>query len=60
MYAGAFAAGVLYGSWLPGQHNMWATGGISVLGQAGAGSASNFVREFALDILHKLGSTRHP
>jgi len=59
MYAGAFTAGALYGSWLPGTHNMWARGGISVLAQAGAGSASNFVREFALDILRKSGSRRH-
>ena len=57
-YASAFTAGVLYGSWLPGKHNMWARGGISVLGQAGGGSASNFVREFALDILHKFGSKK--
>jgi len=54
-YASAFAAGVLYGSWLPGKHNMWAKGGISVLGQAGGGSASNIVREFAVDILRKFG-----
>jgi len=54
-YASAFTAGVLYGSWLPGKHNMWARGGISVLGQAGGGSASNIVREFAIDILRKFG-----
>lgn len=60
IYAGAFTAGVLYGSWLPGKHNMWASGGISMLAQAGGGSASNFVREFALDILHKLGGTPRP
>jgi len=60
MYAAAFTAGVLYGSWLPGRHNMWARGGISVLGQAGGGSASNFMREFALDILHKLGGKTRP
>jgi len=55
MYAGAFTAGVLYGSWLPGKHNMWTIGAISAAGQAGLGSASNFVREFAIDILHKFG-----
>jgi len=58
MYAGAFTAGVLYGSWLPGKHNMWTSGAISVAGQAGIGSGSNFVREFAIDILHKFGGKK--
>jgi len=51
LYAGAFTAGVLYGSWLPGNHNMWASGGLAILGQG-----ANFVREFALDIQRKFGS----
>ena len=55
MYAGAFTAGVLYGSWLPGKHNMWTSGAISAAAQAGFGSGSNFVREFAIDILRKFG-----
>ena len=58
LYAGSFAAGALYGSWLPGRHNMWTSGALSVAGQAGLGSAANFVREFALDILHKFGSRK--
>ena len=58
MYAGAFAAGVLYGSWLPGRHNMWASGAISAVSQAGIGSGANFVREFALNIQHKFGSKK--
>jgi hypothetical protein len=52
MYAGAFAAGVLYNTWLPGQHNIWQGGAYNVLSQAGIGSGYNFVSEFALDILH--------
>jgi len=58
LYAGAFTAGVLYGSWLPGNHNMWASGGLAILGQAGIGSGANFVREFALDIQRKFGSKK--
>ncbi len=53
-YAGAFAAGVLYNTWLPGQHNIWRGGAYNMLSQAGIGSGYNFVSEFALDILHKL------
>jgi len=53
LYAGAFAAGMLYGSWLPGQHSMWKSGTYSTLSQAGIGSGYNFVSEFALDVLHK-------
>jgi hypothetical protein len=54
-YVGAFGAGMLYDSWLPGQHNIWKGGAFSVLSQAGVGSGYNFVSEFALDILHKFG-----
>jgi hypothetical protein len=55
LYAGAFAAGTLYGSWLPGKQSAWKSGGDSVLSQAGVGSGYNFVSEFAIDILHKFG-----
>jgi hypothetical protein len=55
LYAGAFAAGMLYGSWLPAQHSMWKSGAYGVLTQAGVGSGYNFVSEFAIDILHKFG-----
>jgi hypothetical protein len=55
MYAGAFAAGLLYNTWLPEQHNVWAGGAYGVLSQAGIGSGYNFVSEFALDILHGFG-----
>jgi len=55
MYGGAFAAGVLYNTWLPGQHNIWRGGAYNVLSQAGIGSGYDFVSEFALDILHAFG-----
>lgn len=55
MYTAAFAAGVLYNTWLPGQHNVWRGGALSMLSQAGIGSGYNFVSEFSLDILHGFG-----
>lgn len=55
MYAGAFAAGLLYDTWLPEQHNVWAGGASGMLSQPGIGSGYNFVSEFALDILHASG-----
>jgi hypothetical protein len=55
MYTAAFAAGLLYNTWLPGQHNMWKGGAYGMLSQAGIGSGYNFVSEFALDILHAVG-----
>jgi hypothetical protein len=55
LYAGAFAAGVLYNAWLPGRQNIWRGGALSVFAQAGIGSGYNFVSEFALDILHSFG-----
>lgn len=54
-YTAAFAAGVLYNTWLPGEHNVWRGGALSMLSQAGIGSGYNFVSEFSLDILHALG-----
>ena len=55
MYAGAFTAGLLYNSWLPAKHNIWAGGAYGMLSQAGIGSGYNFISEFALDILHAFG-----
>ena len=55
MYTAAFAAGLFYNAWLPGQHNIWKGGAYSMLSQAGIGSGYNFVSEFALDILHSVG-----
>jgi len=54
-YAAAFTAGLLYSSWLAGQHNHWKGGAFNVLAQAGIGSGYNFVSEFALDVLHAFG-----
>jgi hypothetical protein len=54
-YAAAFAAGLLYNTWLPGQHNVWKGGAYNLLSQAGIGSGYNFVSEFAIDILHAFG-----
>jgi hypothetical protein len=58
MYAGAFTAGLLYNSWLPAKHNIWAGGAYGMLSQAGIGSGYNFISEFALDILHAFGLKR--
>lgn len=58
MYTAAFAAGVLYNTWLPGNHNIWRGGALSILSQAGIGSGYNFVSEFSLDILHAFGLKR--
>jgi hypothetical protein len=55
LYAGAFGAGMFSEIWLPGNRNPWRDGGYSALEQAGYGSGVNWVSEFALDILHKLG-----
>ncbi len=55
LYVGAFAAGLLYNTWLPGQHNIWSGGAYNLLVQAGIGSGYNFASEFALDILHAFG-----
>jgi len=55
MYVGAFAAGALYNTWLPGTQHIWRGGIYSILSQAGIGSGYNFVSEFSLDILHDFG-----
>ena len=55
MYGGAFTAGVLYNTCLPGQHNIWRGGAYNMLSQVGIGSGYDFVSEFALDILHAFG-----
>ena len=55
LYAGAFAAGLLYDTWLPAHHNVWGGGAYNALSQVGIGSGYNFVSEFSLDILHAFG-----
>ncbi len=57
-YAGAFAAGVLRASWLPGHPSLVKGGVYSVLSQAAIGSGYDFVSEFSLDILHKFRASR--
>jgi hypothetical protein len=54
-YTAAFAAGLLYNTWLPGQHNIWKGGAYNVLSQVGIGSGYNVVSEFSVDILHAVG-----
>jgi hypothetical protein len=54
-YGAAFAAGVVYNSWLPGRNSLWRGGAVSVLQLVGIGSGYNFVSEFSLDILHAFG-----
>jgi hypothetical protein len=54
-YAGAFVAGMLYNSWLPGNHSVWRGGAYNLLWQAALGSGYNIVSEFSLDILHAFG-----
>jgi hypothetical protein len=58
LFVGAFSAGMLSDVWLPGKRNPWRDGGYNALAQAGYGSGINWVSEFALDILHKLGVRR--
>jgi hypothetical protein len=54
-YVAAFAAGVLYNTWLPGQQHVWRGGAYNMLSQAGIGSGYNVVSEFSIDILHMFG-----
>jgi hypothetical protein len=60
LYAGSFGAGMVATSWLPGPRNVWKQGTYSALGQAGWGSAYNWVSEFAIDILHKITKQKYP
>lgn len=53
-YAGAFGAGMLSATWLPGKQSVWRDGAYGALAQAGWGSAYNWVSEFAVDILRKI------
>jgi len=53
LYAGAYAAGMISSTWMPGHQNAWKNGAFVALQQVGYGSAINWVSEFALDILRK-------
>lgn len=60
LYAGSFGAGMMATSWLPGPRNVWKQGAYAALGQAGWGSANNWVSEFAIDILRKITKQKYP
>lgn len=60
LYAGAFSAGMVSSTWLPGHRNAWTEGTYSALIQAGYGSAVNWASEFSLDILRKITNNRYP
>jgi hypothetical protein len=49
-YAGAFAAGVVAGTWKPSNRDLVAEGYRSAITQVGFGIAANWVGEFATDI----------
>jgi hypothetical protein len=60
LYAGSFGAGMMATAWLPGPRNVWKQGAYAALGQAGWGSAYNWVSEFAIDILRKVTKQKYP
>lgn len=55
LYVAAFGAGAISSQWMPQDPSPWRNGAYVALQQAGYGSGINWVSEFALDILHKLG-----
>lgn len=59
LFAGTFAAGAIASTWKPDNgRSAWKEGAYAALEQAGYGVAVNWVREFALDILRKTGSSK--
>jgi hypothetical protein len=59
LYVGAFGAGAIAGAtWRPARENPWKDGVYSAASQAGFGSLSNWLQEFALDIGHVLSPKR--
>ncbi len=60
LYVGSYGAGMVASIWLPGHRNIWKEGAYAALGQAGWGSAYNWVSEFASDILRKVTKQRYP
>jgi hypothetical protein len=54
LYVGSFSAGMISSVWFPRPHDVWRDGAYAALGQAGWGSAYNWVSEFAIDILRKI------
>jgi hypothetical protein len=60
LYAGAFGAGMISSTWLPGHRNVWKDGAYAALGQALYGSGVNWLSEFAIDILRNITGKRYP
>ena len=55
LYGGAFGGGMISTAWKPSPKNAFANGGWAALGQAGWGTALNFVTEFSREINRKQG-----
>ncbi|HZQ69022.1 MAG TPA: hypothetical protein VFA68_10940 [Terriglobales bacterium] len=55
LYLGAFGAGAISSTWMPGHPSALRNGAWVALQEAGYGSGINWVSEFAIDILHKFG-----
>ena len=60
LYLGSFGAGMISSVWFPKPHDVWRDGAYAALGQAGWGTAYNFVSEFAIDILRKVTGQKYP
>jgi hypothetical protein len=58
LYLAAFSAGALAATWKPGNQSPWQNGAHAVLAQAGFGTLSNWLQEFALDLGHKLSRNK--
>ena len=56
LYLGAFGAGMISSTWMPQHPDALRNGAVDALQQAAYGSGINWVSEFAIDILHKLGA----
>lgn len=59
LYAGAFGAAAMAGTWKPAGHDLVAEGYRGVITQAGFGIAANWIGEFAPDIVRKVRSKKH-
>jgi hypothetical protein len=55
LYAAAYVAGMISATWYPEHRNPWAQGAYNSLWQMAIGSGVNWVSEFSMDILHKVG-----
>jgi hypothetical protein len=55
LYGGAFGGGMISTAWKPSPKNAFAQGGWGIVGQAGWGTALNFITEFSREINRKQG-----